>query len=666
MRSWFMPAAPLRRARMRRPMTRRSLLLLGLLLATSFAVGRTAAAGPEIELENADGVPAADWLAFNRVNNHASGEYGHDNVTFASATPARRRWPYRSSTSPGRGSSTRSLRCRRRSRRATCSPYRCAYAASNGDFHTGTLEVISDDADEARRVVQLAGFWQKQSENDQEPGLGQIARVFGYTTTFVAPGQRISRQGRVEAIGEEVLSPYWRRADQSKPVTVRQLAAFHGCCNASTQSAYLRWHVKGSDTRTTLYRHAAVDGQALLPRKGDPSTGVPYADNRPAVAQFTPTAAQEPFGFNVDGEWTDPAKNDQTKDRANGCPTTSQCGHHVRIWPVRDRSGALVPNTYLIAGDYNGINYDYNDNLHLLENVVPETPGPTPSPAQALYRLDTGGTRDYLDANGQWWRPDAGAFAPNTVPAEGIATGQLPTDIKLTRDDWLFSSYRGNRGSVPQEQREITYNLPVGGAGTYYVRLYFAERYWTAAGQRVQDVLAEGALLASDLDNVDIFVKAGGANRAYVTSGKYIRVNDGTLNLHLPCERRPARRQWDRGVLCCRVPRYYIDAYTVRHAGRDGDSCAKHDADCLGYADSHEPTAAPSATPTPSAGELTWTLDTTTMAIKRSEALGGALGGKLYVFSGYTYYSTGGTRGYTPTRRVDVFNPATATMDQAE
>ncbi len=512
-------------------MTRRSLLLLGFLLATSFAVGRTAAAGPEIELENADGVPAADWLAFNRVNNHVSGEYGHDEVTLRirnsgtaslAVSQLNLAGPWQFNPKPALPASVAPGG-------VLAVPLR--FAASNGDYHTGTLEVHSDDADEGRRVVQLAGFWQKQSENDQEPGLGQIARVFGYTTTFVAPGQRISRQGRVEAIGEEVLSPYWRRADQTRPVTVRQLAAFHGCCNASTQSAYLRWHVKGSDTRTTLYRHAAVDGQALLPRKGDPSTGVPYADNRPAVAQFTPTAAQEPFGFNVDGEWTDPAKNDQTKDRANGCPTTSQCGHHVRIWPVRDRSGALVPNTYLIAGDYNGINYDYNDNLHLLENVVPETPGPTPSPAQALYRLDTGGTRDYLDANGQWWRPDAGAFAPNTVPAEGIATGQLPTDIKLTRDDWLFSSYRGNRGSVPQEQREITYNLPVGGAGTYYVRLYFAERYWTAAGQRVQDVLAEGALLASDLDNVDIFVKAGGANRAYVTSGKYIRVNDGTLNL---------------------------------------------------------------------------------------------------------------------------------------
>ena len=324
-------------------------------------------------------------------------------------------------------------------------------------------------------------FWQKQSENDQEPGLGQIARVFGYTTTFVAPGQRISRQGRVEAIGEEVLSPYWRRADQTRPVTVRQLAAFHGCCNASTQSAYLRWHVKGSDTRTTLYRHAAVDGQALLPRKGDPSTGVPYADNRPAVAQFTPTAAQEPFGINVDGEWTDPAKNDQTKDRANGCPTTSQCG--PRTYLARARPQPPSSQHHPIAGDDNGINYDYNDNLHLLENVVPETPGPTPSPAQALYRLDTGGTRDYLDANGQWWRPDAGAFAPNTVPAEGIATGELPTDIKLTRDDWLFSSYRGNRGSVPQEQRQITYKLAGRRRGYLLRGLYFAERYWTPAGR---------------------------------------------------------------------------------------------------------------------------------------------------------------------------------------
>ena len=45
----------------------------------------------------------------------------------------------------------------------------------------------------------------------------------------------------------------------------------------------------------------------------------------------------------------------------------------MRAWAVRDRSGAIVPNTWLVGMDYSGINYDYNDNLYLVTNMKPET-----------------------------------------------------------------------------------------------------------------------------------------------------------------------------------------------------------------------------------------------------------------------------------------------------
>jgi len=69
--------------------------------------------------------------------------------------------------------------------------------------------------------------------------------------------------------------------------------------------------------------------------------------------------------------------NNQTTDQNNGCPTP--CGHHVRFWPVRDRQGALMPDTYLMSMDYSGINYDYNDNVYLISNITPEDPALDPA-----------------------------------------------------------------------------------------------------------------------------------------------------------------------------------------------------------------------------------------------------------------------------------------------
>lgn len=78
---------------------------------------------------------------------------------------------------------------------------------------------------------------------------------------------------------------------------------------------------------------------------------------------------------------------------------------------------------------------------------------------------------------------------------------------------------------------DFSYALPVP-AGTYQVTLHFAELYFTAANQRVFDVLAEGGLL---YDNLDIFALAGAANKAYTRT--FTRtVADGALNLQFRSE----------------------------------------------------------------------------------------------------------------------------------
>jgi hypothetical protein len=40
---------------------------------------------------------------------------------------------------------------------------------------------------------------------------------------------------------------------------------------------------------------------------------------------------------------------------------------------AKDASGVVIPNTYIVVQDYAGVNYDYNDNIFLVENVRPLT-----------------------------------------------------------------------------------------------------------------------------------------------------------------------------------------------------------------------------------------------------------------------------------------------------
>lgn len=76
---------------------------------------------------------------------------------------------------------------------------------------------------------------------------------------------------------------------------------------------------------------------------------------------------------------------------------------------------------------------------------------------------------------------------------------------------------------------ESTYNFPLKD-GSYNVTIYMLEGYnqITAPGQRVFDVLAEGQLVAND---VDIYALAGARDIAYSMSFDGIQVNDGNLTL---------------------------------------------------------------------------------------------------------------------------------------
>jgi hypothetical protein len=225
------------------------------------------------------------------------------------------------------------------------------FVATSGNLHYGAMDIATDDDTQPVKHIELAGFWQRLSEHGQEPSLGELLELFGYGVDLGAP---LNHQGHVEAIGDEVLAPYWRRVDETQDVVVRQLTSFH----TYPASATIRWFDKGSTTLHTLFTHDPVDGQSILPRK------------RGGGAARGTLAPEGAFGLKVDSEWSDPTLNDQTADQGNGC--VGACGHHMRAWPAKDRDGVVIANKFIVAMDYSGVNYDYNDNVYLISNLRPD------------------------------------------------------------------------------------------------------------------------------------------------------------------------------------------------------------------------------------------------------------------------------------------------------
>ena len=248
--------------------------------------------------------------------------------------------------------------------------------SQTGGVWDGTLTIATNDPTTPSSVVKLAGYWQAQSENEEEPNLQTLVnRLFGYGTNIDSAQQPdYPNNGTTPVLyGEEVASGLWQAANPSQPITVRQLFAYHNEIaqnNGQDPAAFIAWQAQNSSTLHTIFTHAADNSQSLLPP-------LVNTTSTPAAGSFTPGGV---FSWNLDGE--------SSIDSANTTDinTFGRSGHADRFYPLRDSQGNLIPNTWLIAMDYqNGSfdNSDYQDNGYIVTNVRPNTQAPAPTNLQA-------------------------------------------------------------------------------------------------------------------------------------------------------------------------------------------------------------------------------------------------------------------------------------------
>ena len=132
-------------------------------------------------------------------------------------------------------------------------------------------------------------------------------------------------------------------------------------------------------------------------------------------------------------------------------------------------------------------------------------------PADGVIRIKAGITNSITDADGHVWLPDQGF-------ADGDTIERPEVKIANTKNPALYQSERYSMTSFSRP-------LP---NGKYTVKLHFAETYEeiTAAGQRVFTFNVAG----KEFKDFDIFVKAGGAMKAYVETVP-VEITNGKLDI---------------------------------------------------------------------------------------------------------------------------------------
>jgi beta-glucosidase len=143
------------------------------------------------------------------------------------------------------------------------------------------------------------------------------------------------------------------------------------------------------------------------------------------------------------------------------------------------------------------------------------TPAPTPTPTPAGTYVNCGGSAidglaaDQAYTSGSWGYT---GFGGNYSTSNAVSPNfGYPSGMKS--ECWGAGSYKFDLTN-----------------GNYTVKLYFAEIYFTAAGQRKFNVAIEGV---SKLSNYDIFVDAGGTNKGVEKVFTGISVTDGQLSIDL-------------------------------------------------------------------------------------------------------------------------------------
>lgn len=236
----------------------------------------------------------------------------------------------------------------------------------NGENYA-SLTINSNDADGPARV-NLAGLNSTTYEGDNEVALAEVVRSFGFTTNIGSEDNKLGVTNTT--FGDEVYSPYWVRADASKPVELMPIAVYSS--RTTTPHDGVAFRYKNGTRDNFLYGLAGSDNDDNIPGSNDLSGG----ENQKLLPKILvngvnkmPTSSD--VDFNPNSPFALKRGDGSTDDNLNGAAKTRAW----RIYPLKGANGVVVPNTWIASTDIGtnkGRNGDFQDDVYIFKNVRPE------------------------------------------------------------------------------------------------------------------------------------------------------------------------------------------------------------------------------------------------------------------------------------------------------
>lgn len=308
----------------------------------------------------------------------------------------------------------------------------------------------------------LYGLSAKGEQGSNEPTLHQIVQTLGYKINVGGTGLILSTSAA--PIGDEVLVPLFQKAG-SGTVKIKPVARY------SPDDLLPFGYYTLSDSKPVHHQMAVVN--------------VGYEQNlNPAIvsggkSSFDPGNAV--FGFYVNK--TSYARyNNYTQDKLNMGATK----HAARIYPLKNRNGQSLANSYLIAFEP-AANGDYQDYVFIVENVKPASVS-TPKGLITNVSVTNGKTYNIttLAAQKNYYTdrtyvvtslPDylKGAAAIKTANDDKTSTSASLVSFTLTKPATVYVAYDPRSSSLPSwlsGWAKLSGRINVTDVGTGYLALY--------------------------------------------------------------------------------------------------------------------------------------------------------------------------------------------------
>jgi len=253
------------------------------------------------------------------------------------------------------------------------------------------------------------------------------------------------------------------------------------------------------DAGLYLNEHYSMDSFSIPVPNGKYTAKLHFAETFEGVSG----AGQRVFSYNVQGGQHE-VKDFDIFVKAGGANKA-----YIDAVPVEVKDGKFT-----ITFTANVENPEING-IELIPLAAGETSPATPAPAAPAaktIRIKAGQATPFTDSSGNVWEAERGFEGGQTVDRDAS------TAIANTKDAGLYLNEHYSMDS---------FSIPVPN-GKYTAKLHFAETFEgvSGAGQRVFSYNVQGG--QHEVKDFDIFVKAGGANKAYidtvpveVTNGKF-------------------------------------------------------------------------------------------------------------------------------------------------